>query len=145
MYEAPQASQLKDALIHFESLIASVPAPDDVCDWCARLKLAVDRLEALVQIRRKPIHDKLFGAMAVQDPSRRDRVAEFKQADQEIETLFDIVKTHIIVRGLPKSDLEQSNVERHILDLTDRGKELIYRIKDQGETVAAWFPEPYTT
>jgi hypothetical protein len=144
MNAAPQTSELHTALVRFEALLNTVPKTDELDRWCVRLRTAFDQLEMLVQERRRRIHDKLFGTIATQDPSRQDQIARLREADDGVQKLLEMVKTHIIVQGMRRTEIEE-HCEPYMLDLVDRGTELIYWIRDQEETVAAWFAEAFTS
>lgn len=148
MDEAPQTSQLQKTLAAFENLIAAATAASDLDQapvWCEQLKREFERLESHVHTRRRRIHDKLFGEIASLDPAREDQIKRLKEADNDIGKLIDVVKSRILVLSLPKSEMEQANVEQQVVELVDGGTELVYWIKDQEETVTTWFAEAFAT
>lgn len=143
MNATPQSSDLTESLRRFEAVLLDAPPEHEIRDWSQRLKDAFDPLARHVDERRRQIHEKLFREIAHKDPSRLEQIQRLKEIDADIQELLEVVKTHVIVQGLPKSDAEQQNVEQQILDLTARGTELVSWIKDQEETVATWFAEAF--
>lgn len=144
MNATPQTNALNEAIAQFEELIATAPKPEEAADWCKRVKTRFEVLEQRIQARRRRIHKKLFGEIAAQDNSQQEQIEQFKKSDKEIENLLDIIKTQILVLALPKSELEEDNVEHQVMELVDRGGQLIFWVRDHEELVAAWFAEAFT-
>lgn len=143
MDETPQTTELKLALIELENMVATPPEVSEMKQWCARLRPTFERLESLVQSRRNRIHDKLFSEIADQRPDQYEQISKLRHADKKIEEFFDVIRTNVIVVELPTVESDEEQTRQQIVDLSDRATELIYWVKDQEDTVAAWFAEAF--
>lgn len=149
---SPQATKLKEALIHFEAQLETEVDTDDqkqVHLWTQAVRQAFDELDAIVDARRQRIHAKLFSEIGDHDESEQSHIRALQEADTQVDNLLEIVKSQLIVLSIESSSEVEARVENQatenepLQEVIDRGTELIHWIRDQEESVTSWFAEAF--
>lgn len=149
---SPQSFRLKEALSRFQTqLEREIDAGDTLRThhWAEEVRQAFDALVIVVNDRRQRIHSKLFSAITDQDCSRRHQIQELEDVDARIRELVDIVKSQLIVLSMQTSSEVEARIENQsfddelVLQVADRGMELIQWIRDHEESVTSWFAESF--
>ena len=152
MNVSSQSMKLKEAVLGFQQQIeqqVDLAKPEQVSQWALQTREAFNRLESVVHAQQQRIHETLFSEIADQDSALNERVGELQQADAEVQELMEIVKAELIVVGMQATSEIETRIENqkpdndHILDLIDRGTDLIHWIRDQEDSVTAWFAEAF--
>jgi len=147
-----QSEKLKEALLHFQTQIEREVEIDDqtqVHSWAEGVREAFDELEAIVDEQRTRIHTKLYSAIGDHDESQQKQIRELREADTRIDQLSEIVKSQLIVLSMQSSAevdariVNQGSDEEPVLQVIDRGTELIHWVRDQEESVTSWFAEAF--
>lgn len=152
MDPTPRLTQLKDSVQKFETILEKELSPTDSQDieaWVESLRVAFDDLHQIIQDQRQPIHNKLFEKVEDADPTQENTIRELKQADDEIEKLLEVVRSQLVVLQMEANEEEvarlenQTSDDEQVLEMTNRGAELICWIRGQEEAVTAWFAEAF--
>ncbi|HUG66256.1 MAG TPA: hypothetical protein VMM76_00815 [Pirellulaceae bacterium] len=153
MPSSSQSAKLKATLLQFQTQIEKEVDVDDqkqLQRWVEAVREAFDELHTIVDEQRQSLHTKLYDEIGDQDESQRTQIHEFQEADAHIDQLIEIVKSQLIVLTMQASSEIDARIENQgsdddepVLQVVDRGIELIHWIRDQEEAVASWFAEAF--
>lgn len=153
MQASSQSTNLNEAIIDFEAKLGRIVETDDrevVKRWAEELRGSFDALDALICTQRRRVHEKLFREIADQDTSELKHIRSLKDADERIEKMLDCVKSQLIVFSEHSSFEVEARIEGQgsedepWQDVIDRCTELIGWIREQEESVTAWFAEAFS-
>jgi len=154
MQTSSQSTKLNEAIIDFEAKLGRIVETDDhevVQRWVEELRGSFDALDVIIGTQRQRVHEKLFREIADQDTSELKHIRDLKDGDEQIEKILDCVKSTLIVfRVHSSSEVEariegQGSEDESWQDVIDRCTELIHWIREQENSVTAWFAEAFAS
>ena len=148
-----QTDRLRQALDRFQlDLDAKLAGEgqEKVRDWLKRLRASFDSLENILSEQWRHVHDRLFAKIESRGVGDLDNIRELRESDAKVQQLMEMVKAQLIVLEVESATSVEARVEQEpfgeiaIVEIVDRGSELVHWIREQESEVSMWYVESFS-